>query len=624
MSFTSMDLNENLLKAVQAQKFEVPTEIQQQVIPIIRSGKDIKACADTGSGKTLGYVLPVLQLLLDNPPKNQGRGPRALALAPTRELADQVTNTIKDIARYTSLKFGTITGGVGYPAQEQLLRKPLDFLVATPGRLMDHMNRGRVDFSRLEILVLDEADRMLDMGFINDIEQILEPMPAERQVLLFSATLEGEVNRISKRFLRDPACVQLSSGTKPANLITQRLHQADDYNHKRALLSHILSEPGMFQAIVFTATKRGADELADELYANQIECEALHGDMKQSKRTRTLDRMRAGRIRVLVATDVAARGIDVKSITHVVNFDFPKSVEDYIHRVGRTGRCGETGTAVSLVGPKDWGQVSLLERVTKQRLERTVITGLEPRTREQKSDNFRGGRPPGRNNDRSFRGGSGKGGPGRFSRDSEQKNYSSHRPSRPNGRNEGDANKARPPRSFDRFNKLDNAGRKNERDGNFDRRSPGTRNFSANDRPRSAFNKSDERPQRNFNRSDDRPQRSFSRTDERPQRSSNRSDDRPQRSFNKSDDRPQRSFNKSDERPKRNFTETRGSSPRTTFKDKPKISFKGPRTASDPSKAKPRRNASDSPNSRKKVFMNDPSKQRPAKKKRLKMEELTD
>lgn len=410
-----MNLDGKLMQAIVANGYKAPTEIQEKAIPIILAGHDLMASAKTGSGKTVAFVLPILQKLL-TPSTKPGRGPRVLVLTPTRELADQVTETIWQMSKFTNFRSGSITGGVPYPAQERLLSRPVDLLVATPGRLIDHMNRGRVDFSRLETLVLDEADRMLDMGFMGDIEQILEPLPESRQIVLFSATLEGAVQKIARQFLRNPSSIHLASGTQANTLISQRVHQADDFRHKRALLTHILEEPGMWQAIVFTGTKRGAEELAHDLSAQKIKCAALHGDMKQSKRTRTLDSMHRGHLRVLIATDVAARGIDVKKITHVINFDMPKSPEDYVHRIGRTGRCGETGIAISLIGPKDWPQLARIERVTGQKLERHVIAGLEPKF---------GGEP------RSSRNGGGEGRP------SSQKSYGRSRPGSGQGQDNG-------------------------------------------------------------------------------------------------------------------------------------------------------------------------------------------
>jgi superfamily II DNA/RNA helicase len=379
LSFETLDLHPKLLQAIQTIGFTNPTEIQEKVFPVVMEGRDLMAIAETGSGKTVAFLLPALQKLLDSPTHTEGRGPKVLILTPTRELADQVTADIKRMVKFTHLQYGTITGGVPYPAQEQMLRKPLDLLVATPGRLIDHMSKNRVDFSRLQLFILDEADRMLDMGFMKDIERVLDHLPELCQVMLFSATLEEPIQKIARHFMQEPFVVQLSTGKQAPKLIKQRIHQADDFNHKRALLTHLLEEPEMWQAIVFISTKRGVDDLVDDLSSQGIACAALHGDMKQSKRTQTIERMRKGKIRVLIATDVAARGIDVKKLSHVINFDLPRTVEDYVHRIGRTGRCGEEGIAISLVGPKDWQLLSRIEKYTNQPLERAVIAGLEPK-----------------------------------------------------------------------------------------------------------------------------------------------------------------------------------------------------------------------------------------------------
>ncbi len=381
-SFESFALDPKLLQAVKANRYTVPTEIQQRAIPEIIKGRDLLASAETGAGKTVAFVLPFLQRLLTTPPKADSRGPRVLILTPTRELAQQITDAIAKMNQFTRFTFGSITGGVPYPAQENLLRRPLDILVATPGRLMDHMRRKRVDYRRLEVFILDEADRMLDMGFVNDMILIGESLPPEHQTLLFSATLEGNVQKIARQFLKDPVKIQLAAANKPHSSISQRVHLVDNYNHKRALLTHVLEEDGLWQAIVFTATKRGADELVDDLLEQGINCAALHGDMKQNKRRFTLDRMYRGQLKVLVATDVAGRGIDVKKLSHVINFDLPRSPEDYVHRIGRTGRCGEKGIAISLVGPKDGGILAHIERYMGQKLERFTIPGFESRLPE--------------------------------------------------------------------------------------------------------------------------------------------------------------------------------------------------------------------------------------------------
>jgi superfamily II DNA/RNA helicase len=364
---------------VAASGFETPTDIQAQAIPLALAGRDIMASSQTGTGKTAAFVLPALQRLL-SPSEMRGRGPRVVVLTPTRELANQVNESIRTLGRFTRLKTGTIVGGVPYPPQERLLSKPLDLLVATPGRLMDHMERRRVDFSRVELLILDEADRMLDMGFIDDVQTIASAITTNPQTLLFSATLEGEILKVAGKLLDDPARIQIGGVKQRHELITQRVHLCDDLQHKHALLQHLLQDTGVYQAIVFTATKRSADELADRLSVeHDIQAAALHGDLRQSARNRIVERLRRGRLQVLVATDVAARGLDVKDISHVINFDLPMVAEDYIHRIGRTGRAGATGIAVSLIGPTDRQKVSRIERLLGYRLERTVIPGLEPR-----------------------------------------------------------------------------------------------------------------------------------------------------------------------------------------------------------------------------------------------------
>ncbi len=378
LTFESMELHPKIMQGIKSNNFDNPTKIQELAIPEVLKGRDLLATAETGSGKTMAFVLPALQKL-SIPPTVEGRGPRVLILTPTRELATQITDAIDKMTRFVPVRFGSITGGMPYYQQEQLLRKPFDILIATPGRLMDHMEKDRVDFSRLELFVLDEADRMLDMGFRPDMEHIAKALP-KHQTLLFSATLEGTVQKVSRHFLNNPVLIELARNNKPHLLISQRVHLVDNFNHKRALLSHVLEEPGMWQAIVFTGTKRGADELVEDLSEQGINCAALHGDMKQSKRARTLEQMHRGKLKVLIATDVAARGLDVKKLSHVINFDLPRSAEDYVHRIGRTGRCGEKGTAISLVGPKEGHLLAQIERFTGQRLERQTIPGFEPRT----------------------------------------------------------------------------------------------------------------------------------------------------------------------------------------------------------------------------------------------------
>ena len=377
MSFELLNLHEHLLRAIQASGFTAPTDIQRQAIPLVQAGRDLMASAQTGTGKTAAFVLPALQRLL-TAPTLPGRGPRVLILTPTRELATQVNENIRQFGKFCRFTNGSVVGGMPYPPQMKLLQQNLDLLVATPGRLMDHMERGRVDFSRLEILVLDEADRMLDLGFVDAVRDIAAATPATRQTLLFSATLEGRVMTIAKALLKDPARVQLADNHEQHASIEQRVHQADNIGHKHRLLAHYLGHDTLSQALIFTATKRGADELARQLADQGHASAALHGDMNQGARRRTVEQMRRGQFRLLIATDVAARGLDIKGISHVINFDLPMVAEDYIHRIGRTGRGGATGTAVSLIGPDDWRKLVGIERLTGRRLERAVIDGLEP------------------------------------------------------------------------------------------------------------------------------------------------------------------------------------------------------------------------------------------------------
>lgn len=391
LSFSDLELNPKLLKAIETNGFTTPTQVQALAIPVALTGRDVIASAQTGTGKTAAFVLPALNRLF-TPSELPGRGPRILVLTPTRELAKQVADTIKLLGRFMRVNFGVIVGGVPYPPQEKLLQRNLDILVATPGRLIDHLNQGRVDLSRLEMLVLDEADRMLDMGFISDVERIAGQSPNERQTLLFSATLEGDVYKIANRLTKGAEMIVVASVKQQHTSIQQKIHAADDFRHKKALLAHLLDDPELTQAIIFTATKKGADMLAENLAKQGHQCAALHGDMRQSARNRTVDQLRQRKLRFLVATDVAARGLDIKGISHVINFDLPMVAEDYIHRIGRTGRGGASGIATSLVSGEDWSKLGRIEKLTGNRLERSIIDGLEPKTPEPRYTEERGER----------------------------------------------------------------------------------------------------------------------------------------------------------------------------------------------------------------------------------------
>jgi superfamily II DNA/RNA helicase len=392
MLFESLNLNPAIVQALTASGYTEPTPVQSQAIPEAIAGHDLMCSAPTGTGKTAAFVLPALQRLAQ--PAKPGRGPRVLVLTPTRELALQVTGAVEKYSKFMGrVRTGTVLGGMPYPKQRKLLESPLDILVATPGRLIDFIDQGKVDFSRLELLVLDEADRMLDMGFIQPVEKIAAATPAGRQVLLFSATLDGNIARLARTLLRNPKLIEVAASKTRHENIEQRLHHVDDGSHKRKLLDHLLADTELNQAIVFTSTKRGADKLAGDLHGSGHSAAALHGDMNQSQRNRTLSRLRSGNVRVLVATDVAARGIDVQTITHVINYDLPKVAEDYVHRIGRTGRAGATGIAISFAAPDDRSQLRQIERFTGNQIEVHVVPGLEPKAKAR-GDFSSAGRKP--------------------------------------------------------------------------------------------------------------------------------------------------------------------------------------------------------------------------------------
>ncbi|CAN4271611.1 SrmB Superfamily II DNA and RNA helicases [Methylophilaceae bacterium] len=390
MSFESLNLDNALLRAIEESGYTTPTAIQAQAIPVVTAGHDLMASAQTGTGKTAAFMLPALNLLA-TPHELKSRGPRILVLVPTRELATQVNEAARKYGKFIRARTVSIVGGMPYPLQNKLLSQPLDILVATPGRLLDHMERGRIDLSRLQMLVLDEADRMLDMGFLPDVERICEQLTAERQTLLFSATLDGDIARIARQILKNPKTIQVATQKEKHANIEQRLHYVDDMTHKNKLLEHLLIAPEVNQVIIFTSTKRHCDVLAEDLYAAGHKTAALHGDMTQGARNRTLTKLRQGDVKVLVATDVAARGIDVAGITHVINYDLPKFAEDYVHRIGRTGRAGNTGIAISFASNIDRHILRKIEQFTGNRMEPSTIEGFEPK-RAMKMDGPGNGR----------------------------------------------------------------------------------------------------------------------------------------------------------------------------------------------------------------------------------------
>jgi superfamily II DNA/RNA helicase len=429
-TFASLGLSAEIVSGLVAAGYKAPTPVQQRAIPAGIAGRDLLVSSPTGSGKTAAFMLPAierfaqLQKTLDQQPREarDERGgdrrarrpqpvarPGLLVLTPTRELAMQVTTAASTYGKHLRrLRTVSILGGVAYGQQLMLLAKNPEILVATPGRLLDHLERGRIDLSELQMLVLDEADRMLDMGFIDDIETIVAATPASRQTMLFSATLDGKIGSLTGRLLKNPERIEINHRIEQSNNIAQTVHYVDDREHKDRLLDHLLRDAGLDQAIVFTATKSDADQLAGRLADAGFQSAALHGDLPQGARNRTIRALRERRVRVLVATDVAARGIDIPGITHVFNYDLPKFAEDYVHRIGRTGRAGRSGIAVSLVHHAEQGALKRIERFVRAPLAVNVIEGFEPRKAPPAGgrSGFGGGRgrPGGGNGGRRFGG----------------------------------------------------------------------------------------------------------------------------------------------------------------------------------------------------------------------------
>lgn len=410
MKFQDLDLHASLLFNIEKTGFTEATPVQAQSIPHVLEGKDVMACAQTGTGKTAAFVLPAMHRLLTTEPKGYGKGPRVLILTPTRELATQVMSNINTFIKGTKLKSGVVMGGVAYGPQIKQLKAGVDVLVATPGRLIDHMQSKNVRLDRVEVVVLDEADRMLDMGFLKPMEQVFESIPQKQQTLLFSATFDAAIEKIAAKMLNEPARVHLAPVTESHDNIEQIAYKADDAPHKLAMLKDALDQDDVWQAIVFTATKRGADRLAEKIAKLGHSCDALHGDMKQGARKRVLQKMHQGDLKVLVATDVAARGLDVKKLSHVFNYDLPQQAEDYVHRIGRTGRGGDSGVAISLVSPHDGACLRDIQKLLKKSIALMPYPGLEPRLSDSQ---FEGQAKASKKLGRGGRGGNGGGGRGR-------------------------------------------------------------------------------------------------------------------------------------------------------------------------------------------------------------------
>lgn len=381
MSFKSLGLNNALLKAVEKQGYTTPSPIQEKAIPVILQGKDVLASAQTGTGKTAGFSLPMLQML------NETRHPkyrpiRALVLTPTRELAAQVYDNVRNYGTYLNMKSTVIFGGVKPKAQIATIRQGVDVLVATPGRLLDLENQGALSLKRIEFLVLDEADRMLDMGFVRDIKKIMSLMPAKRQNLLFSATFSKEIKELASGILKNPVLVEATPENSTAEKVSQKIYRVDK-GQKTALVTKLIADGNWKQVLIFTRTKHGANKLTKKLIASKISAAAIHGNKSQGARTKALAEFKSNDIRVLVATDIAARGLDIPLLPHVINYELPNVPEDYVHRIGRTGRAGAKGEALSLVCIEEMEYARQIEKLLKQKLTIEILEGFEPQNNDE-------------------------------------------------------------------------------------------------------------------------------------------------------------------------------------------------------------------------------------------------
>ena len=376
MSFSNLGLCTELLRAIKEEGYTTPTPIQTESIPVILSKKDVLAAAQTGTGKTAGFTLPLLELLNKNYSKDKKSVVKALILTPTRELATQVAQSVEVYGKYLPFKSAVIFGGVGINPQKAILKKGVDIITATPGRLLDLVSQDCLDLSKVEFLVLDEADRMLDMGFIHDIKKILSILPKHRQNLLFSATFSPEIKKLADGLLNSPTLIEASKANSTSHKVEQTVHHVDK-ERKKELLIHLLNKNSWKQVLVFTRTKHGANKLSEALIKDKITSAAIHGNKSQGARTKALDDFKAGTVRVLVATDIAARGIDIDQLPHVINFELPNVPEDYVHRIGRTGRAGNSGDAISLVCIDEHDYLLAIEKLIKQKINKIAIEGFK-------------------------------------------------------------------------------------------------------------------------------------------------------------------------------------------------------------------------------------------------------
>ena len=599
MSFAPLNLHPSIQKAIEACNYTEPTPVQAQTIPEILAGKDVVACAQTGTGKTAAFVLPALHHLASHDPSGK---PRVLILTPTRELAAQITKAAGIYGKFLRFNIISLVGGMPYDPQIRDLKRGADIIVATPGRLIDHLENKRVDLSGIEILVLDEADRMLDMGFIEDVEKIASQSPGKRQTLLFSATTDKSLKNVIAQLLSEPVQINLSMQQISAPQIKQSLYKARNMHHKSRMLKHFLNDENIYKAIIFSATKQNVDRLAGELREEGFAAAALHGDLRQNVRNRTIEGLRKGKIQFLVATDVAARGLDISDITHVINYDLPKFSEDYVHRIGRTGRAGKSGEAISFFTNVDMRNLQKIERYIGKRLTiqsdnfdyaetaTNTRSDAEKFSLEAMNEHNTAGGNRGR--------GRSQGGSRRFNdggRSFGQKRRFDDKPSRSFDRDESRRFDDKPRRSFNRDEprsakpfsekrRLDDGAESSDRPRKrFDRDEP--RSFDGNrsessDRPRRSFNR-DEQPRsgkpfgekRSFggdrSESSDRPRRSFNRDEPRSGKPFGE-----KRSFggdrSESSDRPRRSFNRDEPRSGKQFSEKRRFNDDTRSNDKPR------------------------------------------------------
>ena len=376
MSFSNLGLCTELLRAIKEEGYTTATPIQAKAIPVILSKKDVLAAAQTGTGKTAGFTLPLLELLNKNYSKDRKSVVKALILTPTRELATQVGESVEVYGKYLPFKSAVIFGGVGINPQKAVLKKGVDIITATPGRLLDLVSQDSLDLSKVEFLVLDEADRMLDMGFIHDIKKILSILPKHRQNLLFSATFSPEIKKLADGLLKTPVLIEVSKANSTSHKVEQTVHHVDK-ERKKELLIHLLNKNSWKQVLVFTRTKHGANKLSEALIKDKITSAAIHGNKSQGARTKALDDFKSGSVRVLVATDIAARGIDIDQLPHVINFELPNVPEDYVHRIGRTGRAGNSGDAISLVCIDEHDYLLAIEKLIKQKINKIAIEGFK-------------------------------------------------------------------------------------------------------------------------------------------------------------------------------------------------------------------------------------------------------